>query len=799
MVQSIRQAVRALRVSPGFTTLAVLTLALGIAANSAIFGVTYGILLRPLPYRDADRLVIVQRDQNLTGGRGPVPVAFATPAEISIWQGALPSLESAAFYAPDAVALATATGAEVLDSAVVTASFFATLAGRMAAGSPLGPQDDLANGAVISHRLSQRLFGGPAAAPGRSLTLSSRPYIVLGVADSAFQFPAPVTDVWMPYGFARSVNPRCCAMRMLGRLKQHETAARAAQEAATLSEAPASPGATAGPAVRATIVGLRDQIVSAVRPGLRMLFAAAGLVLLAACVNVTNLMLTRQVARAREAAIRRALGASRGRLLADRLAEAMLLAAGGAVLGVALAISSVELVVSLGPASGLPRLDAIRVDAPVLLFSVALAGAVALLTSLMPAFRLASPAETLRSSGTYAATPASGRRIRGALCVTELAVALVLLVGVGLLGRSLVRLLQTDLGVTTERVTTASLNLAFGRRPPDAQVLDRIDRVIERIAALPGVEAAGVGTSLPPASSRIRLTLRRAGDAVDYQAAGVAATPGYFDALGFRLVKGRLFTAQDDLNHPHVMIMSVDTARRFFADGDPIDRTISLPSLRDGVNKAEEMTLVGVVANVRYSGLAVAPGDAVYRPFAQQPWVAPFLVARTAQDSRDVLSVIRREIAAVDPAIVVADVRPLDALVSDATTQPRFRTALLTGIAGLAMLVAAVGLFGVVAQSVSQRTREIGIRMALGANRAEIRRMVLREGAWLGLAGVILGVPAAFLAARALTGLLYGVAPADVPSFAFASAALLAVSLAAAYIPAARAARVDPLVALRSE
>ena len=775
-----------------------MTLALGVGANSAIFSVAYGILLRPLPYRDAERLVIVLREQQLTGARAPVPVLFATPADVAAWQ-ALPSFESAAFYAQDAVALSTADGAEVLDSAVVTASFFATLAGPIAAGGPLGPQHDLTNAVVISQRLSQRLFGGPAAAPGRSLTLSSRPYVVLGVADPAFQFPSPGIDVWMPYGFARSVNPRCCGLRMLGRLRANQTIARALQEAGTLAQTPVVPASTAGPALRATVVGLRDQIVSAVRPGLRMLFAAAGLVLLAACVNVTNLVLTRQVARAREAAIRRALGASRRRLLADWLAEGTLLAAGGAALGVALALALVRLLVGLGPASGLPRLDAVRVDAPVLMFSIALAGVTALLTSLVPAFRSPNPADTLRSGATYAATPAMGRRIRGALCVTELAVALVLLVGVGLLGRSLVRLLQTDLGVTTGRVATASLNLAFGGRPPDAQVLDRIDRVIERIAALPGVEAAGVATSLPPATSRIRLTLRRAGDTLGYQAAAVAASPGYFDALGFRLVQGRLFTPQDDLNHPHVMVMSVDTVRRFFGDADPIGKTMPLPIVRDGVTKSVEMTLVGVVANVRYSGLAIEPGDAVYRPFAQQPWVAPFLVARTAQDPQNLLSVIRREIASVDRAIVVADVRPLDALVSDATIQPRFRTALLAGIAGLAMLVGAVGLFGVVAQSVSQRTREIGIRMALGANRAEIRRMVLREGAWLGVCGVLVGAPAAFVAARTLTGLLYGVAPADVPSFTFASAALLVISIAAAYTPASRAARVDPLVALRSE
>jgi putative ABC transport system permease protein len=286
---------------------------------------------------------------------------------------------------------------------------------------------------------------------------------------------------------------------------------------------------------------------------------------------------------------------------------------------------------------------------------------------------------------------------------------------------------------------------------------------------------------------------------VDYTASGVAATPGYFDALGMRLVKGRLFTADDDLNHPAVMIMSVDTARRFFGDGDPIGKTMSLPTLRNGVNKSEEMTLVGVVSGVRYSGVAAAPDDAVYRPFAQQTWVAPFLVARAAQDPDSLLASLRREIAAIDRGIVVSDVQPLAAVVAADTAQPRFRTMLLGGIAALAILVAAVGLFGVVAQSVAQRSRELGIRLALGARPGEIRSMVLREGVWLGLAGIGLGVPAAFAASRALTGLLYGVTPTDATSFVLAAVGLMAVSLVASYVPALRASRVDPLVALRSE
>jgi predicted permease len=786
---TVRLAARALVRTPAYTTLAILTLALGIGANSAIFSVVYGILERPLPYRDPQRLVVVQREQDLAGARRPAPVPFFSREDLAAWPARLTSLESHAFYAASVAALSTADGTDVIPTAVVSDSFFVMLGGPIAAGRPLGPTDDLTNSVVVSARLSQRLFGGAAAAPGRSLTLSSSPYVIVGVAAPAFQLPAHDTDVWMPYGYARSLNPRCCGMTLLGRLKAEATSQLVVQEAAGLG----------GRNERAKVLSLHDQLVGSVRSGLLILFAAAGLVLFAACVNVTNLVLTRQTARLRESAIRGALGASRARLIVERVVENLLLAGGGAAIGVALAIGVVKALVQVG-ASGLPRLDAVRVDLPVLLFSMVLAVVAAVFTGVIPSLRSPSPADALRSAAAYAVTPArAGRRVRGALCVAELAVSLVLLVGVGLLGRSLVRLLHTDLGVTTDRVATASLNMAFGGRPPDAQVLDRINRVIERVAALPGVQAAGVGTSLPPNASRIRLTLRRAGELVDYTASGVAATPGYFDALGMRLVKGRVFTAGDDLNHPPVMIMSVDTARRFFGDSDPIGKTMTLPALRNGVNKSEEMTLVGVVASVRYSGVAAAPDDAVYRPFAQQPWVAPFLVAQTAQDPGVILPALRREIGSVDRAIVVSDVRPLDAVISADTAQPRFRTVLLGGITGLAILVAAVGLFGVVAQSVSQRSRELGIRLALGARPDEIRWMVLREGAWLGLAGIALGAPAALAASRALTGLLYGIEPTDATSFVLASVGLLLVSLAASYVPALRASRVDPLLALRSE
>lgn len=796
--RDVRQAARALRTSPGFTAVAVLTLALGIGATSAMFSVVYGLLMRPLPYRDAGRLVLVRREQAMSGMHLPRPARFFQPADTATWQQGLSLLESTALYAPENEALSRGNGSELVDSAVVSASFFSTVGGPIVEGRPLGPSDDMATTVVISERLRNRLFAPEVDVVGRSVTLSSRVYSIVGVAGPAFQIPSRQTDVWMPAGLARSLNRRCCDFQMIGRLKPGATIAQASQEAAALAATASSSGGSSSD-LRATVVGWRDQIVASVRPALLVLLAAAGLVLLAACANVTNLILARHMARWRDTVVRRALGASSGRLVRQRLAESGLLALGGTVAGIAMARGIVMALTRLG-STDLPRLSAVRVDGPVLLFSMALAALATLVTAVLPAVPWVDVSGALKAAGAYTITRGvGGRRVRRVLCVTELAVSLVLLVAVGLVGRSLIRLMQTDLGVATDHVVTASMNLAYGGRPTDAQTRERIARVLERVRALPGVEMAGVGTSVPPNTSHVMLSLRRAGDAGEYAAAAVMATPGFFHALRLRLVTGRLFTADDDLDHPPVMIMSADTAKRFFGSGNPIGRTMSLPVLSDGKTTSAAMTLVGVVADVHYSGIASAPDDQVYRPFAQQSWVAPFLVARTTGDPERLLPTIRRTIGTVDRAIVVSDVRTLDSILSDATAQPRLRTVLLVATAGMALLIAAVGLFGVIAQSVSHRTREIGIRMALGAQPGDVRWMVLGEGMWLAAAGLACGVPAAWLAARALGGLLYGVAPTDAASFTVACAGLLLVAAAAAYLPARRATKVDPLVALRSE
>lgn len=795
--QDVRHAVRSYSQSPALALALVLTFALGIGVNTAIFSVLHGVLLRPLPYRASDRLVIIQREQDLAGANRPVPVPFFEPDALQAWSGGLRSLESAALYSLEVATHATAEGTELLDVAVVSGSFFPALDGPLAAGRGLDPPEDLAPSVVISERLARHLFATPAAAMDQTLALSDRSYTIVGVAAADFRFPAANTDVWMPAGFMRSANPRCCGFRLVGRLDAGVSPAQASIEAATFARAQAAASPDRGE-VRANAVSLLDSTVASARPALLVLMAAAGLMLLVACANIVNLLVARRWARSREIATRVMLGASRARLARQSVTETLLVGAGGGVVGVMLADVSIGALARLGSA-GLPRVEDVRTDVPVLLFASGVTILAALVTGVLPAVR-SHETEVLHRVGTGMTAPPVSRWLRRSLCVAELALSLVLLIGASLLARSFVTLMRTELGVAADGVVTASLNFGMsGPRRTDEEIRVRAAQLVSTLEEQPGVTAAGVGTSLPPNTSRIRLTLRRPGESRDYQAAGVAATPGYFAALGMRLVSGRLFTSDDDLNHPPVMIMSVDTARRFFGDGDPIGRTMTLPVVRNGTNASEEMALVGVVASVRYSGLDATPDDAVYRPFAQQTWGAPFLVVRTEGDAEQLATSIRRHIAAVDPAIVTSEVRTLSSIVSTAAAGPRFRTVVLAAMAGLAVLIAGVGLYGVVAFSVTQRTREIGVRVAIGASRRDVLALIMREGFLLGAAGAAIGLGLALLTVRLLVGLLYGVDPVDPLSFIVSGVGLLALTLLASYLPARRAAGIDPVLALRSE
>ncbi|HEY7501566.1 MAG TPA: ABC transporter permease, partial [Vicinamibacterales bacterium] len=759
--------------------------------------IVYGVLLRPLPYNEPDRIVVVRSEVDYDGAQRPVTVSVQWN-ELAAWNRPFDAIAQAAFYSSEVVALSGNNGSEVLPSAVVSSTFFSTVAGPLAAGRPLDVSDDNAPSVVISERLAQRLFGSIDRAIGGQLVLTRQTYTVVGVASRAFQFPSANVDVWMPAGFVHAVNPRCCGFHVVARLEPGGTIERARAAVHSMIQSSTLGRGRPSTAFRTNVLRLSDDLVSNVRPALLALFASVLMVLAIACGNLINLLLTRNSVRARELAIRRALGASTGRIVRALLVESAILSAAGAISGVVLAAFSLTALSRLA-AGAIPRLETVQIDRPALLFAICLAGLATMLTGIAPALRAVAGTAIPNQGSGMTATPLGARRLQRAMCIVQVALAVMLLVGATLMGRSLVRLLNVDLGVAADHVLTASLNLAFGERPTDAQTIARINRLVETIAALPGVRAVGAGTSLPPSVSRIAVTLRRRGDVVDYQAAAVPATPGYFSALQMRLIKGRFFTDADDDRHPPAIILSENTAKRFFGGDDPIGRALTMPTVRDGVRSSAEMTVVGVTANVKYAGLAAPPDDIVYRPFAQQPWVAPFLVVRTAGDPSDFANTLRREIAAADNGMVISSVTTLEDLVAEATAQPQFRTILLAAFASLALGIAAIGLYGVVAYAVSRRTKEIGIRVAMGAAPGEIQMMVLRDGLIVAVTGIVIGTAAALAGARVLSRLLYGIAPTDPVSFVFAAAGLLGLTLVASYIPARRAARIEPTRALRTE
>jgi putative ABC transport system permease protein len=577
------------------------------------------------------------------------------------------------------------------------------------------------------------------------------------------------------------------------------TITAAADEVAAVAATFASTMPRAFGGVRTQLIGLAESTTGQTRPALLMLSASVALLLVLACANVMSLLLARNTARLHEAAVRRALGASRRQLLVEALTESALLATAASIAGAGLAVLAIRVLKAWSPA-GLPRLDAVAVDGVVLLFTIAVAAITAALVGVLPGLQSGDPASALKDHQRGSVANPFARFALRAVTVAQLAISVILIVGAALLARSLIGLTRTDIGVAPDHVATASLNLAMDRALTDEQQIELVERVIQRISQLPQVTAVGVGAARPPDTSRMRLTLNRSDDPnarAPFQAAAVPATPGYFSALGIRLERGRLFTAGDDAHAPPVVIMSAGTARLLFPDQDALGRTMSLPVLRNGKTSNAQMTIVGIVSDVKYSGLDQAADAVVYRPFAQQALRAPFLVVRTSGDPASLVSQLQSEIGAVDRGITMADATTMGDVLSHLTLQPRFRTLLLAAFASLAIVIAAVGVYALIGYSVSQRRAEIGVRLALGAQSRQIRTMVLREGLVLALVGGAIGLVGAYALSRLLTTMLYGIAPTDPASFVFATAGVLLAGLTASYLPAVRAARTDPVVAIR--
>jgi putative ABC transport system permease protein len=789
LLADLRYATRQLRKSPGFTAVAAATLALGIGANTAMFSLVRGVLLRPLPYPQAERLAM----------------AGLSLPDFDDLRRAATVFDDTAVWASNLYLVGGEGAAEQVRGAIVSDRFFPMLGGA-AVGRALGPADARDKVIVLAHGLWTRRFGADPGVVGRTVRLSGESYTVIGVMGPEFQFPPGQFELWVPLEGAMAGAPgqldnrSLRIFRALGRLAPGVTLAQAQGQVDAIAARLAREHPATNEGVGITFAPIYDRLVGGVRTALLVLMGVVALVLLIASANVANLLLARAKSREREIAVRTALGAGRGRLVRQLLTESVLLSAAGSALGLLLARWILDVLPTLAAAQ-IPRLASVRIDPAVLAFTAAVAIATGLLFGLAPAWQAArtDAAQGLREGRRGSPGP-TARRLRAGLTAAEVALALVVLVGAGLLVQSLVRLLNVDAGFVADNLLTFHVQMARPVLRTPAQRAALAGDVVTRIARLPGVQAAGGGTGLPPVTPQ-RATGFVAEGVSESAPEGrhayfLAATPDYFRALGARVREGRAFVDADGAGAPEVVILNHSLARRLYGGASAVGRRIRLvnPEQGDGWR-----TVVGVVDDVRYSGLDDPGEAAIYTPFAQTPFLWTYVMVRTSGPPLALAGAIRQAVSAVDPTLEAAAVKPMAEVVAETVAQPRFNVVLLSAFAALALLLAAVGIYGVISYSVVQRTKEIGIRMALGADSTDVLRLITGEGLRLAAMGVVAGLLGAAATARVLATLLFEVQPTDALTYASAAAFLVLVALAASAIPAWRATRVAPVSALRAE
>ncbi len=798
-------AARSLRRTPTLTLAVVVTLALCIGATTAIFSVIYAVLFRPMPFADPQGILIVR--ETWKGRQGSMSAGnwWDTKRTDRLFQHLVPmsaaSLNLAGTETPENV-----TGARV------GADFFALLGVQPALGRAFLPEEDRpgANGVVVlSDALWRRRFGADPSVIGRDLRIDGLPHRVIGVMPRSLDYTLHDEELWLPIAFTpeRLAEHDEHFLLVLGRLKPGVTLGEAQSALDGIGRwlVEQFPNDNHGRGLAAS--PLMEELVRDYRPRLFILFGAAAFVLLIACANIANLLLARAAARSRETAIRAAIGAGRGHILRQALAESLLLAVGGGLLGIAVAYWGVAGLIALGPAE-VPRLASARVDAPALSFALLVTLVAGLVSGLAPALRMAGqfPHEALKEGGR---TGASGRRdrLRGALVVAEIALALVLLTGAGLMIRSAVALNQVDTGFDPRGVTIAHVSLpAVGYETPE-QMEQAFGRIAERMSQAPGAVAAGL-VSTAPFESGSDNGLVPEGRPLDVASAIQSdlrlVTPGYFQAMGIRLRRGRLLTPDDRAGATRVMVVNETLAREAWPGEDPIGKRVACCEGEPGDPRWK--TVVGVVADVRSRGLGEGLRPEFYLPLAQSPtaawdWIGRTmtLALRSPGDPAAVAAAIRDAVWSVDRSLPVYDLGTMDELRVESIAATRFSTMLLTAFGALALLLAAVGVYGVISYGVSQRTQEIGIRVALGADDRRVLSLVVGHAAALTGAGLVLGLTGALALSSVIAGLLFQVSPTDPPTLAAGVVLLSLVALLAAVVPARRAARVDPAIALRAD
>jgi putative ABC transport system permease protein len=802
LLQDVRYAIRMLRKNPGFTAVAVLTLALGIGANTAIFGVVNAALLRPLPYPEGNRLVLIFE----TEPSGPGDLFPATAPDFEDWGKQNRVFEGLAAATPAGASLTGVSEPLQLTGWDVSPEIFPLLGVPPLLGRTF-TADEAGNGRVIvlSYGLWQRAFGGERSIVGGKITLDGETCDVVGVMPPAFKFPAVWMDraeFWRPINFTEPAWKKERGNHwfwVLGRMKAGVTLEQAGAEMETISNRLVQQYPITNTGVIAKVVSLHEQLTKNLKPALLVLFAAVGFLLLIACVNVANLLLTKAAGRQREIAIRLAIGSSRIRLIRQLLTESVLLFLFGGVAGLLVDRWALHALLRAAPKSYVPATMDVRLDAGVFLFTFLVAGLTGILAGLVPALYASKPdlQDMLKEGSRNVASP--HQRSRHVLTVGEIALALMMLIGAGLTIRSLVRLLGVQAGFDPENVLTARIALPQSRYAKDDQKESFYERLQERVQTLPGARSASFVASLPlQGGSNGTLIVEGQPEAKNMWSSPLVewnmVLPGYFRTLRIPLLKGRDFSAQDTEDKPPIAIINATMAKLFWPDQDAVGKRFSQDK-----QKPKWITVVGVVGDVRQRDLAQPPAPEAFFPVSQRSRNSIVIVVRTAGRPLDQLNAVTGAVHELDRQLPVFQPRELTQILSQSSGHQRFVALLLGLFALLALLLASVGIYGVIAYSVTQRGHEIGIRMALGARRRDVLKMVVGQGAKLTLLGVGIGVVGALVLTRFLASLLYGVKATDPLTFIAVSLGMAGVALLACYIPARRATKVDPMVALRYE
>jgi putative ABC transport system permease protein len=779
-----RYAFRTLLRNRGFTLTASLTLALGIGATTAIFSVVNAVLLQPLPYRDPDRLVVIR---------------LSYPDYLDVRRTSRSFAETAA-WATNLYNVEIGDETRQVLGGVISRDLLPLIGVAPALGHNFSADDDRQKTVILGHGLWQSVFGGDRSAIGRSLTLSGTAYTVIGVAPRGFGFPTGEFQLWTPMGLLEADAPGQAANRALriftaiARLRPGISEQQARDELTTISRDLARTYPATNAEVVLNVTSLEERLVGDVRRPLLVLLGTVALVLLIACANVANLVLTRTAGREREMAIRAALGAGQGRLLRQLATEAVVLSAIGGAAGLLVAMWAIDLL----PASVLTRLPQvrdIRLDRTVLLVALGSTLLTSVIFGLTPALQLGGRFSPLRERGVSGGV--RSRRLRHGIAIAEVALAMMVVAGAGLLVRSFVALTARDPGFVPDHVL--SFNLTMVKLPDAAARARAAAALMDRLARLPGVEAAGASTGMPAVTpqrgTRFELADRQLTPAED-GALFVAATPDYFRAVRTPVLRGRAFERTDTAGAAPVVVINRALADALFPGADPVGRRLRILNPE---YPSDWRTIVGVVGDVRYRGLDDDVQPTIYTSFEQTPFLWLYVMVRSPGDATALARSIRGVVREIDPAMSAASVRPLTEVVWSSVEEPRVSMLLLSGFAALALVLAAVGIYGVIGYSVSQRTQEIGVRMAIGADRSSLMMLVIREGLLMALAGVTIGIGLALAAAGRLSELLVDVTASDPIAFAGAAVLLVGVAVAASYLPARRATKVDPLTALRAD